>query len=455
MANACAYKMKITGGEEKIKELLAMLYREGNYEETGFTGVLGISAEEIRLTTLPEVFEVEVTGYCAWSIKHALQAYNDRHPSLESETERLGLVVEAFSVEPGSAFQEHVLIANGDVVLEDCVDYKEYIVEGYDSIEKYNAEHGTNFTQDMVNADGMVCEGGFGKTYGRFQNVSKYFNAEHEARSDAGVGLEELEVQALYESDDEFGSVVKAPNGKFFNYYSKDALKHGYGSVGPFESFERAEETLFKHRPSMRAFSIEGAWEAVCSGDVDFIKMAYDNKLLTAPHSYKAFGKEHSFIMGALRNGQYDMVNILAGYGETIFEHEAAEYKGIMSTILYDDQLVQTARKGNVSVIDEVKLAQYIKEDMIMEFDSAEECMEYFNTYDSQNFKTVDEMKQFQAQYGFGHNGKWYHISFDEALDVRSDSVPKKSLNEQINSAKVQSQALQEDIREEPHKDSR
>ena len=58
---------------------------------------------------------------------------------------------------------------------------------------------------------------------------------------------------------------------------------------------------------------------------------------------------------------------------------------------------------------------------MILEFSSAEECMEYFNTYDSQNFKSVDEMKTFQGKYGFGHEGKWYHISFDEALDVQKE----------------------------------
>ena len=64
------------------------------------------------------------------------------------------------------------------------------------------------------------------------------------------------------------------------------------------------------------------------------------------------------------------------------------------------------------------KLNEYMEEEMIIEFESAEECMHYFNTYDFQNFKTVEEMKQYQDIYGFGHKGKWYQIDFDEALDV-------------------------------------
>ncbi len=64
------------------------------------------------------------------------------------------------------------------------------------------------------------------------------------------------------------------------------------------------------------------------------------------------------------------------------------------------------------------KLKAYIENDMITEFDSAEECLEYFNTYDFQNFQSVEELKRYQDKYGFGYGGKWYHINYDEALDV-------------------------------------
>lgn len=68
--------------------------------------------------------------------------------------------------------------------------------------------------------------------------------------------------------------------------------------------------------------------------------------------------------------------------------------------------------------INREKLIGYLEDEMILEFDSEEACMKYFNTYDSQDFKSVDEMKAYQSEYGFGLFGKWYHVSFEEALDV-------------------------------------
>lgn len=64
------------------------------------------------------------------------------------------------------------------------------------------------------------------------------------------------------------------------------------------------------------------------------------------------------------------------------------------------------------------KLNEYITSEEILEFDSDEECMEYFNTYDYQDLKSVEEMKSFQGKYGFNIGKKRYHINTEEALDV-------------------------------------
>ena len=64
------------------------------------------------------------------------------------------------------------------------------------------------------------------------------------------------------------------------------------------------------------------------------------------------------------------------------------------------------------------KLKQYLKEDKILEFNSDKECMEYFNTYDYQDFTTVEEMKLYQGRFGFNVGEKRYHINYEEALDV-------------------------------------
>lgn len=64
------------------------------------------------------------------------------------------------------------------------------------------------------------------------------------------------------------------------------------------------------------------------------------------------------------------------------------------------------------------KLNEYLKSEEILEFDSDEECMEYFNTYNYQELKSVEEMKSFQGEYGFNIGKKRYHINTENALDV-------------------------------------
>lgn len=68
--------------------------------------------------------------------------------------------------------------------------------------------------------------------------------------------------------------------------------------------------------------------------------------------------------------------------------------------------------------INQKKLKKYLKEERIIEFSSDEECMEYFNTCDGQNFININELKEYQGKYGFNLEGKRYHINYDDALDV-------------------------------------
>lgn len=68
--------------------------------------------------------------------------------------------------------------------------------------------------------------------------------------------------------------------------------------------------------------------------------------------------------------------------------------------------------------INIAKLNEYLKTEEILEFNSDKECMEYFNTYDYQNLKSVEAMKSFQDEYGFNIGKKRYHINTGNALDV-------------------------------------
>ena len=69
----------------------------------------------------------------------------------------------------------------------------------------------------------------------------------------------------------------------------------------------------------------------------------------------------------------------------------------------------------NTTLLEMINVA--VENEEIIEFESEEEALDYFIRYDYQNFKTVEDMKQYQDEYGFGLNGKWYHINYEEVLE--------------------------------------
>ena len=77
---------------------------------------------------------------------------------------------------------------------------------------------------------------------------------------------------------------------------------------------------------------MEELWTAVCSGDQPAVTRYFENGG-EANIRYFRFGEEHSLIMGAVRNGQVEMVRLLRSYGEEIAPYEEAEYKRQMATL--------------------------------------------------------------------------------------------------------------------------
>ena len=176
MANNCAVDARVTGKAKNIKELIQMLQRKGEYKDDGLGRVFDCSYDkyEFEVANDEDIIRVDLFLDVAWSILPALRRNTSRVHSIESETERLNLVFEAYSSESGCQFQEHVLIDRGTILTDDCVEYKEYWVQEFDTIEEFNEEYGFDFTEDMVNDNGDVCIGGF-ENYGEFE----YFSDEH------------------------------------------------------------------------------------------------------------------------------------------------------------------------------------------------------------------------------------------------------------------------------------
>ena len=73
----------------------------------------------------------------------------------------------------------------------------------------------------------------------------------------------------------------------------------------------------------------EYLWTAVCNKKYDRVRKYFESG--KEPNKrYSRFGGESSLIMGALRNGDMEMVDLLKSFGETIIDDEKKEYDTIM-----------------------------------------------------------------------------------------------------------------------------
>lgn len=80
---------------------------------------------------------------------------------------------------------------------------------------------------------------------------------------------------------------------------------------------------------------------------------------------------------------------------------------------------------GKTVYVDREKLSALIEDEMIYEFDSAEECLKDFFS----EFPNVDAMKKYVYKYGFELDGNWYHIAYHDALKVYSEKAPQTVLS--------------------------
>lgn len=179
MPNYCDFNMKIVGERKNIEEFISVLNSDYDYEPVSPRHISGKiyplvhqPASPIYYTTngyklenitgprhMFRVFEAYVNrsedepnasylyGYCAWSVYSCMfgtshtyyddfitEKYGNKYigfmgTTLPDESRRLNLKIEVYSEEPGCGFMEHYLIDNGEILIEDCVDYMEVLDE--------------------------------------------------------------------------------------------------------------------------------------------------------------------------------------------------------------------------------------------------------------------------------------------------------------------------------------
>lgn len=76
----------------------------------------------------------------------------------------------------------------------------------------------------------------------------------------------------------------------------------------------------------MRKLTLEERlWMYACCGDIESLAEYYNQEEPDFNVRYYRLGKEHSLIMGAFRNNQFNTVEFLLSVGETVTPEEKAE----------------------------------------------------------------------------------------------------------------------------------
>lgn len=149
MANICSFIMCVKGDRENIESFYNALIQKG-------TIWMGRGADaDIDYEDENKAF---VTGQCKWSVYSALigNAISMREKpdtwhfeegqkdlefiTLEESCAKWHLEMETYSEEYGIGFQEHYLIKNDEVIINDCVEACEYDLYEYETKEEAEAE---------------------------------------------------------------------------------------------------------------------------------------------------------------------------------------------------------------------------------------------------------------------------------------------------------------------------
>ena len=92
---------------------------------------------------------------------------------------------------------------------------------------------------------------------------------------------------------------------------------------------------MVKYVKASRENASEYLWTAVCTGNINQVKKYYENGGMPN-RKYPRFGTDHSLIMGAVRNRNFEMANLLADYGENVSKEEAREILSILGNAQLD-----------------------------------------------------------------------------------------------------------------------
>ncbi len=172
MANICDFDMRVRGSHDNIEKFYNAMCQNGNI-------IMGRGADAELIYDDDDY--ASINGWCKWSVSSAMinNAISMRTEpnmwyfgdgvdvskiefiTLIEACQKWNLDMEVFSEEPGCCFQEHIMVVNGEVVIDECVEWNEYCLDDFETKEEAEAELGFKITDDEWNDDAFVGRGGF------------------------------------------------------------------------------------------------------------------------------------------------------------------------------------------------------------------------------------------------------------------------------------------------------
>ena len=177
MANICDFSMRVRGQKEDIEKFYNAMRQKGNV-------YMGRGADaEIQYEDEEEYYTAWINGWCKWSV---VSAMIDNAISMRTEPDKWyfgesvdvsriefitlieacqkwNLDMEVFSEEPGCCFQEHMMVINGELVIDECEEWNEYDLDDFDTKEEAEEELEIEITDEEWEEGGFISRGGFGE----------------------------------------------------------------------------------------------------------------------------------------------------------------------------------------------------------------------------------------------------------------------------------------------------
>lgn len=173
MANMCDFVMRVRGKRENIEEFYNALIQNGKI-------YMGRGAEaEINYE---DGNTAQIKGWCKWSVVSALidnaismrtepnrWSFDEDVSELEFITlieacKKWNVDMEVYSEEPGCCFQEHFIVIDGELVVDECVEWNEYCIDDFETKEEAEVELGIEITdEEWESGEAFISRDGFGE----------------------------------------------------------------------------------------------------------------------------------------------------------------------------------------------------------------------------------------------------------------------------------------------------